>query len=201
LFDVRIACPNHFGLDTSSYALATKPTQALERYPVIHRGGYYALQSSSEKDFAVIDINTIRALQAFQSLGNVRFQAVIQCNAIDKPGTTVGIKSKRNMIEVSINLYGNPNLAKKLGHSLSQERQFLQHPEVVDPGINYDNPHYFKTPGLTIDLNQCVVPFQRGGMSKEVISAEIGKVIDSLDVVDVDMDIPPTDVLLTPLMS
>lgn len=201
MFDARIACPNHFGLDSSSYALATKSTQALEKYPVIPREGYYALQSPSEKDFAVIDFNTTRALKAVQSLGDVRFQAVIQCNAIDKPGTTVGIKSKRNMIEVSINLYGNPNLAKKLGHSLAQERQFLQHPEVVDPGISYDNPHYFKTPGLTVDLNQFVVPLRRGGVSKEVLSAEVGKVIDSLDVVDIDMDIPPTDVLLTPLMS
>jgi hypothetical protein len=177
--------------------LATKSAQALERYPVILREGYYALQSPCQKDFAVIDVNTIRALKAVQSLGNVRFQAVIQCNAIDKPG----IKSKRNVIEVSINLYGNPNLAKKLGNLLHQEGQFLQHPEVVDPGINYDNPHYFKAPGLTVDLNQCVAPFHRGGMSKEVISAEVVKVMDSLDVVDVNMDIPPTDVLLTTLMS
>jgi hypothetical protein len=180
--------------------LATKPTEALKRYPVILRDGYYTLQSPSGKDFAVLDISTTRALKAVQNLGTVRFQAVIQCNVIDRPETAIGTKIIRDMVEGSINIYGIQNLAKKVGATLTRERQFLQHPDVVDPGVEYNNPHYFKTPGLTVDLNQLVKPRHAGQMSKEAISSEVGKIMDSLDVVDFDWDIPATDILLTPLL-
>jgi hypothetical protein len=200
LFNAQVACPNGFGLDKSSFTLAAKPAEALKRYPVILRDGYYALQSPSGKDFAVLDTCTSRTLEAVQDLGTVRFQAVIQNNAIERPGTTVATKIKRNMIEASINLYGIQILAKKVGAILTRERQFLQHPDVVDPGIDYDNPHYFKTPGIKVDLIQFVKPSRHGGMSKEAISLEVGKIIDSLDIVDIDLDIPVTDAILTPLL-
>lgn len=174
--------------------------EALERYPVLLREGYYALRSPSGKDFAIMDINTTRTLKAVQNLGNVRFQAVIQCKAIDKPCTTAGPITKRDMVEVSINLYGTQSLAKKVGVSLTKQRQFLQHPDVVDPGVDYDNPHYFKTPSLTVDLNQCVKPCYYGRISKEAISSEVGKIMDSLSAVDSDFHIPATDVLLTSLL-
>jgi hypothetical protein len=177
-----------------------KRIEALERYPVLLRDGYYALRSPNGKDFAVIDINTTRSLKVVQNLGNVRFQAVMQCNAIDRPGTAAGTISKRDMIEISINLYGTRNLAKEVGVSLTRERQFLQHPDVVDPGIDYDNPHYFKTFGLTVDLNQCVKPCHNGRISKATILSEVDKIMDSLCAVDSDFNIPATDVLRTPLL-
>lgn len=170
---------------------------ALERYLILLRDGYYALQSPSGKDFAVVDINTTRTLKAVQNLGNVRFQAVFQCNAIDRPGTTAGTIAKRNIIEVSINLYGSQILANKVGVLLTQERRFLQHPDVVDPGLDYNNPHYFKTPGLTVDLNQCVKSSRDRQIS---ISSEVAKIMDSLSSVDSDIHIPPTRALLTPLL-
>jgi len=180
--------------------LALKRIGALERYPVLLREGYYVLRSPSGKDFAVIDINTTRTLKAVQNLGNVRFQAVTHCNAIDRPGTTAGTITKRNMIEISINLYGTQILATKVGVSLTQERRFLQHPDVVDPGVGYDNPHYFKTPGLTVDLNKCAKSCHDESISKEAISSEVGKIMDSLSAVDSDICIPTTDVLLTSLL-
>jgi hypothetical protein len=180
--------------------LATKPTEGLKRHPVILREDYYVLQSPSGKDFAVLDIITSRTLKAVQNLGCARFQAVFQRNAINGPGTSVGTKANPNLIEVSINLYGIRDLAKKVGAALTRERQFLQHPDVVDPGIDYDNPHYFKMPGLAVDLSQSVKPRHHERMSKEAISSAVDKIIDSLDVVDYDLDIPATGVLLTPLL-
>ena len=197
MFGARIACPNQFGIDKPS---AMKRIEALERYPILPREGYYALRSPSEKDFAVIDIYTTRTLKAVQNLGDVRFQAVLDGNAIDRPGTTPGTVTKRNMVKVSINLYGAHTLAKKVGVSLTQAKQFLQHPDVVDPGVGYDNPQYFKTPGQTIDLENCIKPCHDGRTSKEAISSEVGKIMDSLSAVDSDICIPATDVLLTPLL-
>jgi len=147
-------------------------------------------------DFAIIDLHTTLILKTVQDLGKLRFQAVIQRNAIDLLGTT----AKKDMVEISINLYGTRNIAKKVGVALARERQFLQHPDVVDPGVDYDNPHYFKTPGLLIDLNQCVQPYNHGRISKESISSEVEKILDSLSVVDSDICIPASDILLTPLL-
>jgi hypothetical protein len=177
-----------------------KRIEALERYPVLLREGYYALRSPSGKDFAVIDTKTTRALKAVQSLGNLRLQAVVQCNATDRPGMAPGTVIERNTIKASINLYGAQILAKKVGTSLTQERQFLQHPDMIDDGVCYDNPHYFKTPGQTANLEQCTKSCHDGRTSKAVIFSEVGKIMDSLSAVDSDICIPATDVLLTSLL-
>ena len=200
MFNARVACPNGFGLNKSSFALATKPTEALKRYPIILREDYYALQSPSGADFAVLDIAATRTLRLLQSVGRVRFQAVFQCNVINGPAMTGSTGVKRNTTGVSINIYGIHNLANKVGSTLTREQQFLQHPDVVDPGINYDNPQYFKMPGLTLDLNQSVKPRHPGQKSKEAISSEVNKVMDSLDVVDSDLDTPDISGILTSLL-
>jgi hypothetical protein len=180
--------------------LALKHIQELDRYPILRREGYYALQSPRETDFAVIDLHTTLILKTLQDLGKLRFQAVIQRNTIDLQGTTADTRTKKDMVEISINLYGTQNIAKKVGVALAREKQFLQHPDVVDPGVNYDNPHYFKTPGLLIDLNQCVQPYNHGRISKESIPSEVEKILDSLSVVDSDVCIPTSNILLTSLL-
>jgi hypothetical protein len=139
----------------------------------------------------VIDFHTTRTLRLVQDLGTVRYQAVIQRNAIGRPST--------GMIEVSINLYGRVELKKKVGLLLAHERQFLQHPDVVDPEVNYDNPHYFKTPG-PLDLNRRVRPRYEDRISNEAVTSEVCKVLDSLSIVESNFPIPAIDVLRTPLL-
>jgi hypothetical protein len=125
-------------------------------------------------------------------LGSLRFQAIIH--------GTAGSSKNKSVIEISINLYGTPQHFKPIGSKLTQAKHSLQHPDVVDPGINYDNPHYFKAPGETVDLNPFVKPLRHLRLSREAISSEVEKIMDVLDVVDLESDIPAADILLTPLL-
>jgi hypothetical protein len=150
------------------------------------------LQAPNRKDFAVLDVGTASALKSLQGLGSLRFQAIIQ-------GTTGSSKNKRSVIEISVNLYGTALHSKLVGSKLKQAKYFLQHPDVVDSGINYDNPHYFKSPGVTMDLNPFVKPRHPIRLPKEAISSEVEKIMDTLYVVDSGGDIPAVDMLLTPL--
>lgn len=173
---------------------------ALERYPILPREGFYALRSPRESDFAVVDIKTTRALKAVQNLGNVRFQAVMQSNVAETPGMAPRTKTERNMIRVSINIYGARALGKEIGTLLTQERQFLQHPDVIDHGVRYDNPHYFKIPGQTANLEQCIKPCDDGRTSKQAMLSEVGRIMDSLGAVDSDTCISATNFLRNSLL-
>jgi hypothetical protein len=130
----------------------------------------------------------------------MRFQTVFQCNIINEPSINIDIKVKKNIIEISINLYDIPNLAKKVRTTLTRKRQFLQYSNIIDPRIDYDNPHYFKMFNLTVDFNQSVKSRHYKRISKEAISSEIDKIINFLDIVDFNLDIPATDILLTSLL-
>ena len=164
------------------------------------REGYYALQSLSEKDFALLDTRTAQVLKAVQTLGTIRLQAVIQYGeAINTSNKITSNGIKRDIIKVSINLYGLQPLARKVGATLTQEKQFLQHPDVIDPLIKYDNPQYFKTPDMA-SLDDFIKPRFAERILKGAITSEVGKIIDSLDVVNFDWDIPATDAILTPLL-
>ena len=184
-------CP-HFGLDRSYFSILNS-TETLNQFPIILRDTYYALQSPNGKDFAVLDAITATALKSLQDLGSLHFQAVIQ-------GKTGSSKNKGRVIEASINLYGPPRHSKLVGSKLKQVKLFLQHPDIVDPGIHYDNPHYFKALGETIDLNPFVKPRQPVRLSKKALCLEMEKIMDALDIVDSECDVSATDILLTPLL-
>ena len=148
----------------------------------------------------MIDKNTTGTLQAVQEVGNVRFQAIILDSAGNRPEPAVATKGRNPILEASINLYGEPSLAKKVGRLLTERRQFLQHPDSVDVGISYENPHYFMAPGITTDLSESIGRLCSAQKSADMVSLEIGKILESLDVVDTDIGLPTSNDLLTPLL-
>lgn len=148
----------------------------------------------------MIDKNTTGTLEAVQEVGNVRFQAIILESARNRPAPAVAAKGRKPILEVSINLYGEPSLAKKVGRLLTERRRFLQHPDSVDAGIRYENPHYFMAPGNTTDLSESIGRLCYSQKSANMVSQEIGKILESLDVVDTDIGLPTSNVLLTPLL-
>lgn len=148
----------------------------------------------------MIDKNTTGALQAVQEIGNARYQAIILDSARNRSEPAAAAKGRNPILEVSINLYGEPSLAKKIARLLTERRKFLQHPDSVDAGISYENPHYFMAPGITKDLNESIGPLCNTQKSADMMSLEIGKILESLDVVDTDIGLPATNVLLTPLL-
>jgi len=76
----------------------------------------------------------------------------------------------------------------------------LQHPDVVDWDIEYDNPHYFRVPGVEVDLDQLIGPRKSAKDTKKAIYLEIGNIIDSMNIVDCDFEIAASSFILTPLL-
>jgi hypothetical protein len=70
----------------------------------------------------------------------------------------------------------------------------------VDAEIGYQNPHYFMA-GSSPDLSDYIGPLDPQEISAETVSREIGKLMEFLDVVDVDIDLPETNVIQTPLLE
>lgn len=50
--------------------------------------------------------------------------------------------------EVCINIYGpgDAETSESVGRALCRSKLFLQLPDILDSSIEYDNPHYFKSP-------------------------------------------------------
>jgi hypothetical protein len=149
----------------------------------------------------VIDANTTRALQAVEAIGNVRFQAIILGTAKDTSGAGPTTKVRRDLLDISINLYGEPHLARSVGRSLTQRRKFLQHPNSVDAEIGYQNPHYLMVSGSNPDLSKNIGPLYHQEMSADEVSQGIGKIMESLDIVDADVDLPKKDNIRTSLLK
>jgi SWI/SNF-related matrix-associated actin-dependent regulator of chromatin subfamily A3 len=56
-------------------------------------------------------------------------------------------KEKDAVVRVQINIYGPRKIAHEIGRELSQAKLYLQCPDYVRGGVNYDNPHMLKLEG------------------------------------------------------
>ena len=187
-----------FGLDQSSFDLARASTSPARSFVVIHKENVDAL-STGEKEFALLDESSARILAALRALGAFRLQAII---LHDNPLKNDNTKASKVILKVAVNIYGPKESSKELGALLTSKGQYLQHPEVFNPNIKYQNPHYCTLPNET-DLNRLVQPRQHGRESKttddKTLSA-VSTIIDSLHAVSSDWDVPMIHGLLTPLL-
>jgi SWI/SNF-related matrix-associated actin-dependent regulator of chromatin subfamily A3 len=56
-------------------------------------------------------------------------------------------KEKDAVVRVQINIYGPRKIAHEIGRELSKAKLYLQRPDYVREGIDYDNPHMLKLEG------------------------------------------------------
>ena len=196
LYGARAAFLNGFGLDRSAFDQAIKPTEHVSRFPLTLTDGNFALQDFHGKAFALLDSDSANLAEELGTLGSLRFQAVFQ------PQTSLQkrvSRSKKTIIEIAVNIYGLPNLAEVVGTSLTRQGHFLQHPDVIDPGIKYENPQFLKQ-SASDRLEYLVHPRSLGRLSKENAISQVDKILDSLNFVDSDWEIPTSPALLTTLL-
>ncbi|KAI9666680.1 MAG: hypothetical protein M1821_004616 [Bathelium mastoideum] len=202
LFGSKAAWVKGFDLDRSFFLAAVKNRQSLRRYCVSSRDGYYALLSPEGRDFALLDNKSYKALDAIQVFESVRFQAVIQRTALQMQATaSETIHRMNHAADVSVNVYGSYDLMRPVGSALARFDQTLQHPDGIDPGTDYKNPHFFQITGREMNLNNLVKPIGTSQEIKARVSSEIGQIIDSLDVTDLEYEMPTSQGILTPLLS
>lgn len=53
-------------------------------------------------------------------------------------------KQKDAVIRTQINVYGPRIIGPAIGQELSQQKIYLQRPDYIRPGADYDNPHFLK---------------------------------------------------------
>lgn len=130
----------------------------------------------------------------------VRFEAVILSLHSGSQETKVNARSTNETCDICINVYGNRELSGQVGADLTEHGQYLQHPLLLDHGMEYDNPHYLMAPGSAIDINHLVKHRQWGPASRPLIYTKVMNLLDSLDSVDTTEELPALDNLLTPLL-
>ena len=200
LFNARIACPTGFGLDRSFYRSELKSQCELRKFEVRCNDTYFFLLSPKGRNFALLDTRASKALGVLQDVRRLRFEAIILPSPVDNQSTQMKIQELNEVCNISINIYGTHDSARQVGGLLTQAGLYLQHPFLLDYGLEYSNPHYFVVPGSTIDFNRFVRNRQPGSRFQQVLSMEVTKLLDSLDSVETDYELPPMAAIQTPLL-
>ena len=156
---------------------------------------HYEIRSPNGQKLAVLDSNTTRVLREVQQIGHIRLQLLLK-----RKTTLNGKMSQRTGAEASITLYSPQNLAQRIGDTLGEAGKFLQHPDVVDAGVHYTNPQYFRSPGEGGHLDHLVGTSADDALPMRSILLEVDGIMDSLDKVQESQDIFQSCGILTPLM-
>jgi hypothetical protein len=166
----------------------------LERFSVSRKHeSCFTIKDQAQNDFAVLDMATATALDGLEGLENITFQAVPQPLIGNQP-------SPSQIIDVSINIYGPMRHYREVGSRLSRLKYNLQHPDAIDSGVRYDNPHYFKRSSTHLEMQQFIGPVYNVERTLQSVYSEVKRLLDTLDAVDSAGDIPATEKLLTPLL-
>jgi len=172
---------SQFQLDEAYFSSLLSKPDYVQRFAISFRGHYYALQSTTQADFAIIDKRTTHVFQCLSDLATIRFEAFLDSNDIGKPGKQWKKGGETIGLLFSVNIYGSRGITQEVGKRLSKGGSFLQHPYLLDKGIEYDNPHYFKLPNRKTALppDNVVSPCRQ--LSRESQAAQVSGILDSLD--------------------
>ena len=198
LCDARIACPTGMNLDRAFYRAISKSQHILAKYGTICSDGVVYLLSPKRKSFAVLDVQATKALWSLKEKLPVHFEAAIL--SVDRDTPQAQSQNSAETCDVSINIYGDPKLAGQVGDILADVGKYLQHPFLLDFGMDYSNPHYFIAPGSSIDLNSLVKHRLNGSNSERNLSMEVSKLLDSLNFIGTDHELPRNEGIKTLLL-
>ena len=170
-----------------------------QQFHIIHREDTFGLLSETKEVVAVLDMATCRALQCLHDHQGVRMTAVVETSRLTQ---TRARGSSKNILSLSINIYGTHDEANEVGDKFSQMAVYLQHPLFLEPGYDYFNPQYFH-PGGEMKCMTHLVGLSEIEYRAKWISDEVERVFDSLDTMtrddsDIDMVAQP-DAIIIPL--
>ena len=170
-----------------------------QQFHIIHHENTFGLLSEMNEVIAVLDMATCRALQCLNDHLGVRATAVVENSRLTQ---TRARGSSKNILSLSINIYGTHDEANEVGDKFSKMAVFLQHPLFLEPGYEYFNPQYFH-PGGEMECMTHLVGLSEIEYRAKWISDEVERVFDSLDTMtrddnDIDLVAKP-DAIITDL--
>ncbi|KAH7196368.1 SNF2 family N-terminal domain-containing protein [Fusarium flagelliforme] len=159
-----------------------KSTQPWDRYCLmdvkVHSGASYVKSDRllKIKQRSVLDENTGSILTYIKrKVPQVSFSAVISVNVLSGKR----IKSKKSIIQATINVYGPKHQMDEVDQALSEISSYLQHPVFLEPDVPYINPQFFYPSAEKTDLRDLV-----GARSEDATSGTsrvVDEVMESLD--------------------
>jgi hypothetical protein len=136
------------------------------------------LSTQSNKTVADLDLATCRVLGGLKTLADVDFAGVIEAETVLKGRK--GSKT-RDIVPLSINVYGPLSSADRVGDALSALSGFLQHPFFLEPSCKaYFNPQMFAVGNEMPNLIH-LVGLTDKDLKAKAISDEVENVLGSLD--------------------
>jgi SWI/SNF-related matrix-associated actin-dependent regulator of chromatin subfamily A3 len=93
-------------------------------------------------------------------------------------------KAKDAIVRVDINVYGASSARQEVGCHLSDNKLYLQRPDQLRPGLEYDNPHFLRFPDMEAETVEPApeshVNDKPASKSTEVFRRTISEVYSSL---------------------
>ncbi|KAG8530590.1 uncharacterized protein KY384_005093 [Bacidia gigantensis] len=202
LFDIRAACPNGFALDKAQFKKIKKPDAPIKLFKIATSSSHVTIQSPDGNDTALLDLRSASCLRNLQERGATEFKGVIGRFPREPSNTSrnENISQDKSQLNVSVNVYGPIDFASRIGEYLLQEKHYLQHPDALESRITYHNPQCFRSPSITEVrnfTNHCIVD----GLSDSSITADLSKIMDTLDVEEESEVISPIRIVVTPLLK
>ena len=143
---------NTFKLQIDNANLGNKVDQQDDSKEVtlsIAEGSISVLCENTNELIGIIDRATSRKLLLLVKSFHVHLKATISACSL-KPSDTTNARKTHRVLQII--LHGQMHQAESLGHHLSSEGLFLQHPQVHDTTKAYYNPHYLSSPDHQFDL-------------------------------------------------
>ncbi|CAG7561097.1 unnamed protein product [Fusarium equiseti] len=138
-----------------------KSAQPWDRYCLmdveVHSGASYVNPDRllKIKQRSVLDEDTGSILTYVKKkVPQVSFSAVISVNVLSGKR----IKSKKSIIQATINVYGPKHHMDEVDQALSEISSYLQHPVFLEPDVPYINPQFFYPSAEKTDLRHLVGP-------------------------------------------
>ena len=199
-FDAQIACPSGLALDKKCFRSSLKGISRPIKFGIKFNRDFYHLVNYKGVAFAALDLRTSYALMTLQEqVQHLDFEAVLVPPPLESHEKKV-VRSVE-VQNIAINILGPDKSAELTGTLLSKSGRYLQHPLLLDYGVDYMNPHFLVMPSSEGSLNQYVKSRSDSSDFQDFLSEAVTELFESLDTVEAGYEIFLSEHVRTPLFK
>ena len=170
------------------------------KFVIRHNRDFYQLVNHVDVAFGALDLRTSFDLMALQAhVQHLYLEAVLIPRPPDNDENT--LLPSNEVQDAAINILGSRQSAETAGALLGKARRNLQHPLLLDYGINYSNPQFLVVPGSNSNLNEHVKSRSDSSDFQNFLSEAVSELFESLDRVEEGIEIPLSECVKTPLLK
>ncbi|KAH8812889.1 SNF2 family N-terminal domain-containing protein [Xylogone sp. PMI_703] len=120
-------------------------------FKLIKGGSDFAIASQNADHLAMINDGAGSGIRSIWGLETIEFRIYVS-NSTWNPADTEQKPRKKLYVAVNINIYGDSSIYDEVGRNLSSAKLYLQHPDILGTGYEYNNPHVVSIPNVLPNL-------------------------------------------------